>query len=90
MSWKQIIFSSECYYKNKDWKNALQGYDYVNSKGFNKYFEKATLEAARINYFELKDYANAKKYFESLTQQLLLTRITNWKHCGDWCAAITS
>ena len=57
---------SECYQKNKDWQNALQGYEYVNSKGLNKYFEKATLEAARINYFELKNYVNSKKYFESL------------------------
>ncbi|MEP6712534.1 MAG: tetratricopeptide repeat protein, partial [Ferruginibacter sp.] len=57
---------SECYGKNKDWQNALQGYAYVNSKGLNKYFEKASLEAARIYYFELKDYANAKKYFESV------------------------
>ena len=57
---------SECYQKNKDWPNALQGYEYVNSKGLNKYFEKATLEAARINYFELKNYTSAKKYFESL------------------------
>ncbi len=59
-------FRSECYNKNKDFKNALAGYDYVNAKGQNRYFEKATLEAARINYFELKDYNNAKKYFESL------------------------
>ena len=59
-------FRSECYNKNKDFKNALAGYDYVNAKGQNRYFEKATLEAARINYFELKDYAGAKKYFESL------------------------
>ncbi|MEP7163732.1 MAG: tetratricopeptide repeat protein, partial [Ferruginibacter sp.] len=43
---------SECYQKSKDWQNALQGYEFVNSKGLNKYFEKATLEAARINYFE--------------------------------------
>ena len=57
---------SECYGKNKDWQNALKGYAYVNSRGINKYFEKASLEAARINYFELKDYANAKKYFESV------------------------
>ena len=57
---------SDCYDKAKDWPNALIGYDYVNSKGLNKYFEKATLEAARINYFERKDYAAAKKYFESL------------------------
>ncbi len=59
-------FRSECYNKNKDFKNALTGYDYVNAKGQNRYFERATLEAARINYFELKDYAAAKKYFESL------------------------
>ncbi len=60
-------FSSDCYNKNKDWQNALTGYDYINSTGLNRYFEKATLEAARISYFELKDYAKAKKYFESLT-----------------------
>jgi tetratricopeptide (TPR) repeat protein len=60
------FYRSECYLKVKDWKNALVGYDYVNTKGANKFFEKATLEAARINYFELKEYATAKKYFESL------------------------
>jgi tetratricopeptide (TPR) repeat protein len=59
-------YRSECYLKAKDFKNALTGYDYVNAKGLNRYFEKSTLEAARINYFELKDYAAAKKYFESL------------------------
>ncbi|MCY7291571.1 MAG: tetratricopeptide repeat protein, partial [Ferruginibacter sp.] len=57
---------SECYQKNKDFANALIGYAYVNSKGNSKYFEKASLEAARISYFELKNYADAKKYFESL------------------------
>ena len=57
---------SDCYGKNKEWQNALKGYEYVNSRGLNKYFEKASLEAARINYFELKDYAAAKKYFESV------------------------
>ena len=60
-------FSSECYNAAKDFENALVGYDYVNSKGLNRFFEKATLEAARITYFELKDYSKAKKYFESLT-----------------------
>jgi TolA-binding protein len=57
---------STCYLRSKDWNNALTGYDFVNSKGLNKYYEKATLEAARIYYFELKDYSNAKKYFEML------------------------
>ena len=57
---------SECYQKNKDWANAVAGYAAVNAAGNSKYFEKATLEAARISYFELKDYAAAKKYFESV------------------------
>jgi tetratricopeptide (TPR) repeat protein len=61
-------FMAECYDKNKDWTNALPGYEYVNAKGLNRYFERSTLEAARISYFELKDYATAKKYFESLRQ----------------------
>ena len=60
------FFRSECYSKNKDWANALPGYNYVNGQGINKYFERATLSASRINYFELKDYANAKKNFEAL------------------------
>jgi tetratricopeptide (TPR) repeat protein len=60
-------FSSECYNAARDFQQALVGYDYVNSKGINRFFEKATLEAARISYFELKDYSKAKKYFESLT-----------------------
>jgi len=59
-------FRSECYNKSKDFQNALTGYNYVNAKGLNRYFEKATLEAARINYFELKNYAEAKRFFESL------------------------
>jgi len=61
------FYSSECYTKAKDWPNALAGYDYVNSKGLNRFFERATLEAARISYFEQKNYVAAKKYFESLT-----------------------
>ena len=57
---------SECYLKNKDWANALTGYNYVSAQGINKYFERAALSASRINYFELKEYAGAKKDFELL------------------------
>ena len=59
--------SAQCSEKNKDWANAIKGYDYVNAKGVNKYFENATLAAARIEYFDLQDYATAKKYFTSLS-----------------------
>ncbi len=57
---------SECYSKNKDWKNAITGYNYVSNQGLNKYFERATVAVSRINYFELKDYVSAKKNFEAL------------------------
>lgn len=55
-----------CFQKNKDFSNALQDYSFVHGKGLNRYYEKATLEAARISYFELKDFASSKKYFEAL------------------------
>ena len=60
------FFKSECLMKMKDFTNALVGYNYVSSKGINKYFESATLAAAKITYFEQKDYAAAKKYFTAL------------------------
>ncbi len=60
------FFSADCYQKNKDFKNAIIQYDIVVKKGINKYFEKSTLEAARLNYFELKDYAAARADFELL------------------------
>lgn len=59
-------FRSECYSRNKEWANAVAGYAFVNSKGLSRYFEKATLQAATIHYFELKDYAKAKEFFASL------------------------
>jgi TolA-binding protein len=60
------FFKSECLIKAKDFTNALIGYDYVSNKGLNKYFERATLAAAKIAYFEQKDYVAAKKYFTAL------------------------
>ena len=57
---------SLCYKKNKEWQKAVDGFIYANGRGLNKYFEAATLEAAQLYYFELKDYGNARKYFESL------------------------
>ena len=58
--------SAVCLQKNKDFKGALDYYTTVSNRGLSKFYENATLEAARINYFELKDYAQAKKYFSLL------------------------
>ncbi len=59
-------YRGECYNKLKDFKNAVSSYDYVAAKGQSRFFEKGTLTAAQLSYFELKDYAQAKKYFEAL------------------------
>ena len=55
-----------CYRESKDFANAVKCFDFVNSKGVSRYFDNATLELARVYYFEMKDYVNSKKYFESL------------------------
>ncbi|MEO5967297.1 MAG: tetratricopeptide repeat protein [Ferruginibacter sp.] len=57
---------SDCYLKKNNFSDALNGFVKVSDAGFSKYYERGTLEAARIYYFELKDYAKAKKYFQLL------------------------
>ncbi|MDR0793431.1 MAG: tetratricopeptide repeat protein [Chitinophagaceae bacterium] len=54
------------YNSKQDYTNALRQYEYVAGKAPNKFAEIATLEAARINYFQLKDYAKATSYFQQL------------------------
>ncbi|QEC69969.1 tetratricopeptide repeat protein [Panacibacter ginsenosidivorans] len=54
------------YNDRKDFKNALNYYNAVAAKAPNKYAEISVLQAARITYFELKDYAKAEQYFQQL------------------------
>jgi TolA-binding protein len=61
-------YRGEIYNSKKDWNNALVGYDEVAANAPNRYAEKATLEAARINFFELKNYTKAEQYFAQLKQ----------------------
>jgi TolA-binding protein len=58
--------AAEIYNARKDFPNALKGYTYVASKAPNKYAQQSVLQAARINFFELKDYAEAERYFTQL------------------------
>ncbi len=60
------FYRSECYSKNKDWPNALQGYESVVNAGSSKFAEKSAYAAAHIYYFETQDYAKAKIYFTKL------------------------
>lgn len=59
---------AEIYNSKKDWNNALQAYDYVVSNAPNQYAERSLLTAARISFFEQKNYVNAEKYYTQLKQ----------------------
>lgn len=61
-----LYLRSDIYNKRKDFRNAVQGFEQVADRAPNKYAEPATAQAARINYFELKDYSKSEKYFSLL------------------------
>ena len=54
---------AEIYLAKKDWNNALAAYQVVASEAPNKYAERAVLTAARVAFFELKDYLKAETYY---------------------------
>jgi tetratricopeptide (TPR) repeat protein len=60
------FYRGEIYNSKKDWNNALTGYEEVAAEAPNKFAEKAVLQAARINFFELKNYAKAETYYSQL------------------------
>ena len=59
---------AEIYNSKKDWNNALSAYESVAADAPNKYAERSVLTAARINFFELKNYARAETYYAQLKQ----------------------
>ena len=63
------FYRGEIYNGKKDWNNALTGYETVAANAPNKYAEKAILAAARINFFELKNYVKAETYYIQLGQE---------------------
>jgi len=58
-----LFMRSEIYQGKKDWKNAVEGYQQIADAGNSRFVEKASHQAGRINYFELKNYPAAEKYF---------------------------
>ncbi|MEP6700210.1 MAG: tetratricopeptide repeat protein [Bacteroidota bacterium] len=59
---------AEIYNSKKDWNNALTGYEAVAANAPNTYAERAVLTAARIYFFELKNYNKAEGYYAQLKQ----------------------
>ena len=62
------FYRGEIYYERKDWNNALSGYNAVAEKAPNRFAEKAILQAARIYFFEQKNYTQAESYYAQLKQ----------------------
>lgn len=58
--------SADIYNVRKDFVHALTYYDNVAQKAPNNYAEISVLQAARISYFELKNYKQAEQYFAQL------------------------
>lgn len=61
-----LYYKSEIYYNQKDWAKAAAGYEVLADRVPHKFGEKSLLMAARLNFFDLKDYAKAEKYFTKL------------------------
>ncbi|HEY4154479.1 MAG TPA: tetratricopeptide repeat protein [Puia sp.] len=59
-------YKSEIYASQKNWPQAVTGYEMVADKAPNKFAEKSLLQAARLNFFNLKDYAKSETYFTKL------------------------
>jgi tetratricopeptide (TPR) repeat protein len=59
-------FSAEILVTDKQNKEALPFYEAVAAKGNSSFEERSLLQAARIYYFDLKDYTQAEKYFSLL------------------------
>jgi TolA-binding protein len=63
---------AEIYNAKKEFNNAFTGYAAVADNAPNKYAERAMLSAARISFFEQKNYPQAEKYFAQLKQAATL------------------
>jgi TolA-binding protein len=59
-------YKSEMYASQKNWVKAVSGYEAVADKAPNRFAEKSLLQAARFNFFYIKDYAKAETYFGRL------------------------
>jgi TolA-binding protein len=59
---------AEIYGTRKDWKNALLNYSMVADRAPNAYAERSVLQAARLSFFEMKNYTEAERFYTQLKQ----------------------
>ncbi|WP_121354725.1 tetratricopeptide repeat protein [Flavisolibacter nicotianae] len=61
-------YRGEIYNSRKDWGNAIANYSEVAKRAPNTYAEPSILQAARLNFFELKNYPEAEQFYTQLKQ----------------------
>ncbi|MFM7838456.1 MAG: tetratricopeptide repeat protein, partial [Chitinophagaceae bacterium] len=62
------FYKSEIYFDQKEWAKAAAGYATLADRVPHKFGERSVLQSARLNFFDLKDFAKAKRYYEQLKQ----------------------
>ena len=65
-SLEALYYKSEIYFNQKDWPKAASGYEVLSDRVPHKFGEKSLLNAARLNFFDLKNYEKSEKYFQKL------------------------
>ncbi|SHL70077.1 TolA-binding protein [Chitinophaga jiangningensis] len=60
------FYKAECSYNNKDYTTALPAYEFVLSRNNSLYAERSALQAANINYYQVKNYDKARSYYLQL------------------------
>lgn len=60
------FYKAECLYSKQDYTNALPAYEYVLSQGTNRFNERSALQAAKINFYQVKNYTKSRLYFQQL------------------------
>lgn len=62
------FYRGEIYNSRKDYNNAISNYAEVAKRAPNTYAETSILQAARLTFFELKNYPEAERYYAQLKQ----------------------
>ncbi len=61
-----LYYKSEIYLSQKDWAKAAQGYELLADRVPHRFAEKSLTQAARLNFFDLKNYEKAETYFRKM------------------------
>ncbi len=65
------FYRGECLYESAGYNDAIKDYDAVIRNGNDLFMERALEKAARIAYYQRKDYTKAYEYYEKLERNAL-------------------